>query len=95
MSDEQPPGPDPVDVRNNRESQAAAANAPSRVARASDGGAPPREAPEAGQLPESMSGGTAAGSPVAGMEISAAERDEAVAGDQEAMDLDGPAAGHA
>lgn len=95
MSDEQPLQSEPVDVRNNRESQAASANAASRVARASDGGAPPRDAPEPGELPESMSGGTAAGSPVAGMEISDTDRDEAVAGDQEAMDLDGPAAGHA
>lgn len=95
MSDEQPPQPEPIDVRNNPESQAASANAASRVARASDGGAPPRDAPEPGQLPESMSGGTAAGSPVAGVEISPSERDEAVAGDQDAMDLDGPAAGHA
>lgn len=95
MSDVQPPQSEPVDVHNNRESRAASANATGRVARASDGGAPPRDAPEAGQLPESMAGGTAAGSPVAGMEISAEERDEAVSGDQGAMDLDGPTAGHA
>lgn len=95
VSDEQPPQPEPVDVRNNRESQAASANAATRVARASDGGAPPRDAPDAGELPESMAGGTAAGSPVAGLEIDPAERDEAVAGDQDAMELDGPAAGHA
>ena len=84
-----------VDFRDNRESRAAAANASTPVARASDGGAPPREAPAADELPEPMSGGTAAGSPVDGVTISGDDRDAAVAGDEGPNELDGPTAGHA
>ncbi len=67
-----------VDVRNNRESKAASSDAITRVGRASDGGAPPREAPEAGELPESLEGGTAAGNPVAGVTISEEDAADAV-----------------
>ena len=54
-----------VDVRNNRESRAAAASHASPVARASDGGAVPRQGP-------------AAGNPVAGREINHTEAAAAV-----------------
>jgi len=87
---------EPIDPYNNRESRAAASDTSIAVSRASDGGAPPREAPEAGELPEAMEGGTADGNPVAGVTISKADADEAVQGD------DGPdgstprsSAGHA
>lgn len=73
--------PEPVDVRNNPESRAAAANAPTPVARASAGGSPPRDAPEAGERPEDETGGTAEGNPVAGVTISADDLAEAVPGD--------------
>ena len=73
--------PEPVDVRNNRESRAAASDASSSVARASDGGAPPRDAPAAGELPEAEEGGTASGNPVSGVTISATDEQEAVSGD--------------
>lgn len=69
-----------VDVRNNRESKSAAAEAITRIARASDGGAPPREAPDAGEMPESLDGGTAAGSPVSGVTISEEDAQDAVKG---------------
>jgi hypothetical protein len=72
---------EPIDVRNNPESRAAAATRPSAVSRASDGGAPPREAPEAGDLPEPVEGGTAEGNPVAGVTISGADAAVAVQGD--------------
>lgn len=84
-----------MDVRNNRESRAASANASGGVARASDGGAPPREALAAGESPEPRTEGTAGGNPVAGLEISAESREDAVAGDQEAIDLEGPTTKHA
>jgi len=72
---------EPVDVRNNRETRAAAADASSNVARASDGGSPPRDAPAAGELPEREAGGTADGNPVSGVTISAADEQESVSGD--------------
>lgn len=73
--------PEPVDVRNNRESRAGARDVSSSVARASDGGATPRDAPAPGELPERETGGTADGNPVAGVTISAADEEEAVSGD--------------
>ena len=66
----EPAVPEPVDVRNNRESAAAAADTSSTTARASDGGAPPKDAPSAGELPETVEGGAASGNPVAGVTIS-------------------------
>lgn len=86
---------EPIDVRNNRESRAASADTSARVARASDGGAPPREAPAAGELPEQTEGGTAAGNPVAGVTIDRGDLDDAVPGDSGPNELDGPTAGHA
>ena len=87
---------DPIDVRNNPESRAAASSRASVVARASDGGSPPREAPATGDLPEAEEGGAAEGNPVAGVTISEADAEAAVQGD------DGPdgstprsSAGHA
>lgn len=69
-----------IDVRNNPESKAASANIPSPIARASDGGPEPRDAPAAGDLPEPTSGGTADGNPVAGLEMSEDDVKEAVKG---------------
>lgn len=77
MPDE--PNP-PIDVRNNRESKAASSGGLSSVARASDGGSPPRDAPDAGEMPEEMAGGTAAGSPVSGVTISDEDAKDAVKG---------------
>jgi hypothetical protein len=95
MSTELPDELPEIDVRNNRESQAAAANASSPVARASGGGAPPRDAPPAGERPDDEPGGVAAGNPVAGVTLSAADREDAVAGKAGPGEQDGPSAGHA
>lgn len=97
MSNDTPETPDlqEIDVRDNQESKAYAANATQRVARASDGGAPPREAPRAGELPEHGEQGTAAGNPVAGLEISHEEAAEAAVPDDRPQEVDGPATGHA
>ena len=73
--------PEPVDVRNNPESRATERDASTSVARASDGGAPPRDAPDAGELPTREVGGTADGNPVSGVTISAADQQDAVPGD--------------
>lgn len=78
MSDDLPEG---IDVRNNPESRAAASSAPSPVARASDGGPPPRDAPQAGEHPTPAESGTAGGNPVAGVTISEEDLDDAVAAD--------------
>ena len=91
LSDESPE----IDVRNNRESRAAAADSVTRVARASDGGAPPRDAPAAGERPEDLGGGVAEGNPVAGVTIAREEQAAAVSGDRGPMEQDGPTAGHA
>jgi hypothetical protein len=72
---------EPVDVRNNRESVAGARAGSTSVARASDGGAPPRDAPAAGELPTRETGGTADGNPVTGVTISPEDEAEAVAAD--------------
>ena len=80
---------DQIDVRNNRESQAAAASHSSPVARASDGGAPPREAPESGELPEAMTGGAADGDPLAGMTMSASDIETSVHADEGPVEEDG------
>ena len=72
---------EPIDIRNNPESRAADSGATSSVARASDGGAPPREAPPAGELPTPTEGGAADGNPVAGVTISEADEEDAVSGD--------------
>jgi hypothetical protein len=72
---------DPVDVRNNPESRAAESDASTPVARASAGGAPPRDAPPAGEMPEPEVGGTASGDPVSGVGISEKDQQEAVSGD--------------
>jgi hypothetical protein len=70
-----------VNVRNNRESRAAAASHASPVARASDGGAEPRQGPAAGDLPEPVLDGTADGNPVAGLEMSRDDAADAVHAD--------------
>lgn len=84
-----------IDVRNNRESRAAEADAHTGVARASGGGAPPRDAPAAGETPESHDGGTASGNPVAGVTITESDLDEAVSADTGPTGDEGPPAGHA
>lgn len=78
---------EPVDVRNNPESRAGERDGASIVARASEGGAPPRDAPSAGELPTAEVGGTADGNPVSGVTISEADQEEAVSGDTGALDL--------
>ena len=95
MTSDQPEQPEQIDVRNNRESRAAAAEAMSRVARASDGGAPPRDAPAAGEMPDDTTGGAADGNPVAGVTISSDDREAAVPGDTGPNELNGPPVGHA
>lgn len=86
-----------IDVRNNPESRAAEANAAPRTALGGggDGGAPPRDAPAAGELPETSEGGTASGDPVAGVTISDDDLDEAVSADTGPTGDEGPPAGHA
>ncbi len=86
---------EPVDVRNNRESRAAAASHASPVARASDGGAVPRSGPDAGDLPEPVLDGTADGNPVAGVTISEHDAEEAVEADSgpEELGFKGPRGG--
>ena len=51
--------------------------------------------PGSGEMPEEHTQGTASGNPVAGVEIDQADRDDAVEPDQGAMEVDGPATGHA
>ena len=84
-----------IDVRNNPESRAYAADSTQRVSRASDGGAPPREAPRAGELPERGDQGTAGGNPIAGLEIDPEDAESAVTPDDRPQEVDGPATGHA
>jgi len=73
---------EPIDPYNNPESRSAASDTSVTVSRASDGGAPPRDAPQAGDLPRAEAGGTAEGNPVAGVEISRADADDAVTADE-------------
>jgi hypothetical protein len=80
----------PIDVRNNPESRAAESDRSSVVSRANDGGAPPRDAPASGDLPEAVSGGTADGSPIDGVTISDADGEDAVSGDTGPNELDPP-----
>ena len=84
-----------IDVRNNPESRAAEADAHTSVARASGGGAPPRDAPAAGEAPAAHDGGTASGSPVDGVTIRDGDLDEAVSGATGPTGDEGPRAGHA
>lgn len=84
-----------IDFRNNPESRAAQADSSTRVARASDGGALPRRAPDAGELPEDVEGGAASGNPVSGVTISDEDREEAVDGDTGPTGREGPSVGHA
>jgi hypothetical protein len=97
MSNEQHETPDmqEIDVRNNPESRAYEADSTQNVARASDGGAPPRDAPPSGEMPEHGTQGTAAGNPVAGVEISTADLDASVEPSQDVQEVDGPSVGHA
>ena len=85
---------DPIDVRNNPETRSGQSDTTYSVARASDGGAPPREAPASGELPAATEGGTAEGNPVAGMTISKEDQEDAVSGDTGSIGLPNNA-GHA
>jgi hypothetical protein len=80
---------EPIDIRNNPESRAGESDASSSVARASDGGAPPREAPTSGELPVRETGGTADGNPVSGVTISADDEEDAVSGDTGPVEIGG------
>ena len=97
MSNEQPETPQQqdIDVRDNRESRAYAASSMQRVARASNGGAPPRDALKPGEMPEHGTEGTASGNPVAGLEIDAKDLEDAVEPSQDVQEVDGPSVGHA
>lgn len=48
-----------------------------------------------GSTPAPLAGGTAAGTPVEGSEISAEEAERAVEPSSDALEVDGPQAGHA
>lgn len=85
---------EPIDVRNNPESRSGQRDSHYSVARASDGGAPPREAPASGELPTASEGGTAEGNPVAGVTISKEDEEDAVSGDTGPIGLPNNA-GHA
>lgn len=75
-----PPEPhDGIDAAAGQDAKAFERNQSNPLARASDGGPPPTEAVEPGELPER--GGTGAGNPTAGVEISDEDLDEAVPGD--------------
>lgn len=80
----------PIDPRNNPESQVNegdASQTSSWASETSDGGAPPAEAPKAGQTPaeqdaaDGTPGGTGQGNPLAGVLISEEDAAEAVPGD--------------
>lgn len=94
MSDNSP-GQSEIDVHNNPESRAYEESTTQRVSRANDGGAPPREAPRAGETPENLFRDPDTWNPVAGREISDEDRDAAVTTDDNATEVDGPAVGHA
>lgn len=76
-----PPEPhDGIDAADNAEERVYERNQSSPLSRASDGGLPPTDAPAAGEAPEVS--GTGAGDPLAGVHISDADAEEAVAGDE-------------
>lgn len=63
---------------NNPESRAGASDSTQRVSRASDGGAPPKDALPAGTEPDVNPGGTAGGDPLAGLVMDEDDAKEAV-----------------
>ena len=68
-----------IDAFANPDARAYEENQSSPLARASDGGPPPAEAPPAGQAPDT-SGGTSGGDPLAGVRLDSDE--ETVPGDE-------------
>lgn len=75
------PDDQPIDTHSSPEQQAAEADRPSGIARASDGGPPPADAPPAGEQPEPAESGTAGGDPTAGVMISDEDKEDAVSAD--------------
>jgi hypothetical protein len=76
-----PPEPhEGIDAAANPDARSSEQNQSSPLSRASDGGAPPVEAPLAGEAPEVA--GTGAGDPLAGVHISEDDAADAVAGDE-------------
>ena len=71
---------DGIDAADNSEERAYERNQSSPLSRASDGGAPPTEAPAEGEAPQVA--GTGAGDPLAGVHIDESDAAEAVEGDQ-------------
>ncbi len=67
-----------IDIRNNPESRAGDSDTASLVARASDGGAPPKDVLAAGEQPDADPDGTAGGDPLAGVGMSSEDSEEAV-----------------
>lgn len=70
-----------IDVRNNPESRSGAADSTQRVARASDGGAPPRDLGEDGPQRDPDPAGTRGADPLGGITASAEDVEEAVTPD--------------
>ena len=76
-----PPEPhEGIDAANNPDQRAYERDQSSPLSRASDGGAPPTEAPAAGEAPTVS--GTGAGDPLAGVHIDTDDAADAVEGDQ-------------
>lgn len=69
-----------IDAAANAEAQTYERNQSSPLARAAGSGPPPTDAPPAGEAPDLD--GTAAGDPLAGVQISDADAAEAVPGDE-------------
>lgn len=67
-----------IDPRNNPESRAGERDSTTSVSRASDGGAPPKDALPAGTEPDVNPGGTAGGDPLAGLVMDEDDAKEAV-----------------
>ena len=85
-----------IDVRNNPESRAGAAQSTQAVARASDGGAPPRDLLEPGGQPDPDPAGTRGSDPLSGITASAEDVAEAVTPDTGPEEPGGrPPASHA
>lgn len=83
-SDEQQPGEphDGINAYENSDARGLETNQSSPLARASDGGIPPVDAPPHGQAPEPEIGGTGGGDPTAGVHISDEDAENAVSGDE-------------
>lgn len=70
---------DGIDPYNNPETERTESNQSSGLSRASDGGPPPTDAPEAGTAPELS--GTSAGNPLEGVTLDDEDAEQAVSGD--------------